>query len=163
MRERRKEVIGDRKAKALLYRDARREQLANAARQYYRENSTSMKLTQSDYRSNNRNSIYETQKRWREENREYLKTRSRGAINAMKVARRRVKKLNATPLWVDVAAIRKMYNLRDELEASTGIPHHVDHVIPLCHPLVCGLHVAENLQVVPADANMRKSNRFIVE
>lgn len=163
MRERRKEVIDDRKAKALVYREARRELLANRARLYYHENSTLMKLAQSEYRSNNRNLIYETQKRWREENREYLKTRSRGAINAMKVARRRVKKLNATPVWANVAAIRKLYDLRDELEASTGIPHHVDHVIPLCHPLVCGLHVAENLQVVPARANMRKSNRFIVE
>ena len=38
--------------------------------------------------------------------------------------------------------------------------HHVDHVVPINHPLVCGLHVPWNLQVLTGPDNVRKSNSF---
>jgi hypothetical protein len=38
--------------------------------------------------------------------------------------------------------------------------HHVDHVLPLCGKLVSGLHVAANLQYLPARINSGKGNRF---
>lgn len=45
-------------------------------------------------------------------------------------------------------------------EIETGIPHHVDHIIPVKHDKVCGLHVPWNLQVIPATENMKKKNVF---
>lgn len=45
---------------------------------------------------------------------------------------------------------------------ATGIEHHVDHIHPLVHPLICGLHVPANLQVITGSENVQKSNRFVV-
>lgn len=42
----------------------------------------------------------------------------------------------------------------------TGIPHDVDHVVPLINDIVCGLHAETNVQVIPAVLNRSKGNRF---
>jgi hypothetical protein len=74
--------------------------------------------------------------------------------------KRRAAKLQATPAWADFKAIEAVYQKAAQLTEETGIKHEVDHIIPLIHPLVQGLHVPENLQILTAKENMAKNNRF---
>lgn len=74
---------------------------------------------------------------------------------------RRIAMRNATPAWADQAAIDAFYVESERLTLETGIPHEVDHVIPILGKTVCGLHVHFNLQVLTKAANRAKSNRLI--
>lgn len=72
--------------------------------------------------------------------------------------RRAVEKL-AMPVWADRKKIREFYKTAVTTAVETGIPHHVDHIVPLQSKWVCGLHVQNNLQVLPGTENATKSNR----
>lgn len=64
--------------------------------------------------------------------------------------------LRAQPAWADRQAINAVY-----LEAQQKCMH-VDHIIPLRGKTVCGLHVENNLQLLPPTENLRKRNKFVV-
>ena len=88
-----------------------------------------------------------------------------GKVNA-KCNKRRAAKLYATPPWLTKEQLLEMENIYIEcarITEKTGIPHEVDHIIPLQGKNVCGLHVPWNLQILPAkgsDGNRSKGNRI---
>lgn len=65
---------------------------------------------------------------------------------------------NATPQWVDHYLIGLVYIEAKRLQHATGIAHEVDHIVPLQHPNVCGLHVHYNLRPIPLQQNRSKWN-----
>jgi hypothetical protein len=65
-----------------------------------------------------------------------------------------------TPPWADRAVIKEFYDAAKRKTKQTGTLHHVDHIIPLKGKNVSGLHVENNLQVIPGAMNISKSNRF---
>ena len=69
------------------------------------------------------------------------------------VAAYRAKKIERTPVWANREAIKSIYE-----RCPNG--YHVDHVIPLRGKNVSGLHVADNLQILPAQENLKKSNKY---
>lgn len=73
---------------------------------------------------------------------------------------RQARQLNATPAWADAHKIRCFYYVAEALSNMWGEPFHVDHIIPLRGKTVCGLHVPENLRVIPAKENQSKGNKF---
>lgn len=74
-----------------------------------------------------------------------------------------IQRIIATPPWADMADIRAIYRRAECLSYETGVAHDVDHIIPLTHPRVCGLHVSWNLRPLPAGVNNAKSNRWCPE
>lgn len=82
---------------------------------------------------------------------------------AMEVVRRRqAAKLKATPSWASRKAMQEVYALAVAMTEKTGVPHDVDHIVPLQSKLVCGLHCEANLQVLPRRENRLKHNSFAV-
>lgn len=84
----------------------------------------------------------------------------RAAAARAATAARKAAALQRTPPWVDMAAIRQLHLQAREVSRETGVPHHVDHVLPLQGRLVSGLHVHTNMRVIPARDNIAKGNRF---
>lgn len=74
-------------------------------------------------------------------------------------ARRRKAERRATPAWADLARIEIIYVLAQQLSIETGTKHSVDHIYPLQGKKVCGLHVHDNLRVIPLRENCSKQNR----
>jgi len=68
----------------------------------------------------------------------------------------------ATPAWANQSAVIAVYRSRALIEKETGVPHDVDHIVPIINRRVCGLHCEFNLRVIPASENRRKSNKFDV-
>jgi hypothetical protein len=93
----------------------------------------------------------------REYDREWVKN-NRAASNSHK-ASRRAKEHNATPFWLtkdQVEAIKAIYLEAERLSIETGVPHQVDHIVPLSGKIVSGLHVPWNLRAIPAQENNRR-------
>ena len=62
----------------------------------------------------------------------------------------------ATPPWINEDMIHQMKMIYLSADDKT----QVDHIVPLKHPLVCGLHVPWNLQHTETQYNQSKSNHF---
>lgn len=64
----------------------------------------------------------------------------------------------ASPSWIKQSDFAWLVKNRDDRTRRTGIKHVLDHIIPLSHPLVCGLNVPWNVRVITEYENMLKSN-----
>lgn len=81
---------------------------------------------------------------------------------AEQASRYRAIKKQAFPAWANKEDLKSIYEGAAALTKKSGVMYHVDHVIPLQHKLVCGLHVAFNLQIITMTENVRKNNKFSV-
>lgn len=90
---------------------------------------------------------------------QYLRGKDKEFESAIRRSRT---KRGQTPLWADLAAIRAIYKLCIDMNTEAGrIAYHVDHVIPLRGKEVSGLHVQDNLQIIPAIENLKKGTKHV--
>jgi hypothetical protein len=96
-----------------------------------------------------------------EKNKQYMKNykkRYPARVCADTVMRKAAKR-KAVPAWANKFFIEEAYALAKLRTKMLGFKWHVDHIVPMCSPIVCGLHTHDNLQVIPAIENLRKHNR----
>ena len=87
---------------------------------------------------------------------------NKGKINAL-VTKRKERVRLRTPVWANVDKIKSYYEVCAFFNDVNGYTkYHVDHVIPLQGNFVSGLHVENNLQIIPWLDNIRKKNKFEV-
>ena len=120
------------------------------------------------WNTKNKDKHSEINRKWYEENKEHHLTNSKkwyenNKHRKLETTTARDKRcVLATPTWADRELIKELYSLAKKLTEQTGIPHEVDHIVPLQGKNVSGLHTQDNLQVITAEENRRKSNKFII-
>lgn len=125
---------------------------------YYRKNKLRVSTYRQEWRGRNLETVRASSRKYRKK--AYAANPERERQYA---AERRARMVQAMPAWADTQKILAVYAEATRLTRSTGVPHHVDHIIPLKGKFVCGLHVHYNLQVLTATENLRKSNLVVEE
>lgn len=125
----------------------------------YLNNKENLKLNTQAWRNKNGEKDKQTKKEWYLNNKEKSnKTSKEWRKNNKKrcvyhTSKRRSDLAQRTPKWVNLKEIKHFYD-----KCPDG--YHVDHIIPLNGKNVCGLHVLNNLQYLPALENLKKHNYF---
>jgi hypothetical protein len=149
---------GDIALQRAQHRERNREKLAAESKDWARKNPEKVKANCHRYARLNVDRRREYNAAWQRANADVL----RPYYNE-KSRRRFAARLRASPEWADKKAVLRIYQECQRISVETGILHHVDHIVPLVSPLVCGLHVEYNLQILPAAENLSKSNKFEVQ
>ena len=137
-------------------------------KQYSLKNKLKLRLKNKEYRNNNKEKIYlrvivqriRDSKQYKKKAKEYklryrIDNREKYLLeNKIQSSKYRAKKLQAIPKFANLDKIKEIYK-----NCPKGF--HVDHIIPLNNPIVCGLHVEWNLQYLTPSNNLSKSNKLI--
>ena len=128
-------------AQKAVYTNANKEKISARHVLWYQANKSKIKAQQQTYLANNPEKF------------------------RLKTAKRRARLLMRTPRWsseLNDLIIQEAYALAVTRTTMTGVKWHVDHILPLQGKKVSGLHVGINLQVITAEQNFIKSNKYEV-
>lgn len=159
-------------AYAKKYREENPEKVREYREAYYSEHKESiLEKTRAKYYENRESRLAQIAD-WKECNQERVKRKTAEHYLRnkekflMKDARRRAAKIQANVSLtgglgrINTLMIRFIYEHSIYLSSVTGVPHEVDHIIPLNGKTVRGLHVWYNLRVITQQANRAKSNKI---
>jgi 5-methylcytosine-specific restriction endonuclease McrA len=145
----RSQNLAECRSRSLAWHNANRKRSIANTTTWQAANAETVAASRMAYRLSRRDELSAAWRKWRDGNRDI--------VRSLKAQRRAALK-SATVGWADQKAIRSIYQQALRLSMDTGVEHQVDHVIPLQHPLVCGLHVETNLRPIPKAENLKKKN-----
>ncbi len=140
-------IYGSTKGKEYRLRNA--DVINGKQRERWRKNPDLLRARVADWKRRNPAKVAALRVKWVNENR---------AKKYASNAQYRAGRLRATPSWANPEKMLAIYEEAQRISAETGIPHHVDHIVPLKSKIVCGLHCEANLQILPGIENLSKSN-----
>lgn len=148
----------------LITTDEDRQKAAIRSREYYRKNRELCLAKAKAKRLVNRNVLIERCRKWREENRElHLELKRKQYRNNPKyLTDSKARRAFYREIAGKKLAMAYLHDLR-EVYAKCPKGYHVDHIVPLKHEKVSGLHVPWNLRYIPSIENRKKKNKFIEE
>ena len=127
---------------------ARKSELINQKQREWRaKNPDKTRIYLRTYFEKNRELFKRLNEKWKALNPDKVRTMGRRGQAARRAC---------MPKWADRTAIKAIYD-------KCPVGHHVDHVLPIKGKNVCGLHVPENLQYLPAIENIKKGNRVYLQ
>lgn len=129
---------------------ARKEALRKFKAEWKKRNPEFVKADTLRWQRENREKTNAKSKKWRQKNK---------AVMAAHSKKRKAAKIRAVPKWNIDFFVQQAYDLARRRTRLLGFPWHVDHIVPLRSPLVCGLHAHTNIQVIEGAANIAKKNR----
>lgn len=161
----------------------------NSANEYMKRNRELVRLKEREKYASNPDAIRARKKEYDDRNRELINARARARVGektreacreyyaknkeeraeyrrknrgryAMHANNRRDKVARATPIWANMDEIAAIYEEAARISDATGVQHDVDHYYPLLGRTCSGLHVANNLRIIPHDINLKKHNKM---
>jgi hypothetical protein len=152
------------------YYEKNKSEKINYQKDYAIKNAEKIKAQRAEYYLKNKQKALARTANWAAKNQhkraEYSKNyynKNKAYYHAHSAKRRELCKIQTIPMdktqWF---AIVEIYKSARRISQETGVPHHVDHIMPLNGKNCLGLHVPWNLQIIPAMDNLRKSNKVIL-
>ena len=134
-----------------------RESNRKASAAYRARNLEARRLADREYARSIRERRLKTHKEWVSKNKGHCAAYQRKWRETAHIAHCKNGE-KSSPKWANRFFINEIYVLARLRTEVTGIPWEVDHIIPFNGKTVCGLHVENNLRVVPRLINKTKGN-----
>jgi len=164
-KEKKREYYLKNKEKAQRYYIENKEKITQRTKAYFKNNRDKYKEYAAKKYIKHKDRINSKNNEYKEQNRELVNKyqsnyyrQNRGYFNS-KIAERRAYKLKATLVGFE-AQLYDIYKKCTDLNTNNNLLMVVDHIIPLKHKDVCGLHVPWNLQIIDKSMNLKKKNSF---
>ena len=160
----------DRKGYMKKWVSENHERKKSVNREYYSRNREEKVVAQKEYYENNKHRLLAQQKEYYLANRQKIRAKQREAYlrnHSDYVARARETRLSRKRRFVkwDLELTHFVFSEAIHLcslrEVLTGLKWNVDHMLPMKGKKVSGLHVWNNLQVIPKYLNAEKTNHPI--